>query len=236
MDALSLSFKPLFALRILLRECETFFLGTASSHGGKSSSKEPNEGMLQPNDLGASAAGTARDAVRENLRKRDEREVAGRKAMEAMVRDAGNLKAREIQSRVGASRVRLYVRPRPPHHTMFRFTRPLLQVTKLSTGITGIPVHKNPLPVLSKLYETTLAGLATLPEHSVYRQGTEAVVRHKLSILNSANGDVAAVEKGLDEGQIEESLLIAEDELNLVGKVAEWKSCVHSIRRRITEN
>ena len=102
-----------------------------------------------------------------------------------------------------------------------------LQVTKLSTGITGIPVHKNPLPVLSKLYENTLAGLATLPEHSVYRQGTEAVVRHKLSILNSANGDIAAVEKGLDEGQIEESLLIAEDELNLVGKVAEWKSYVY---------
>ena len=110
---------------------------------------------------------------------------------------------------------------------MFRFTRPLYQVTKLSTGITGIPVHKNPLPVLSKLYENTLAGLATLPEHSVYRQGTEAVVRHKLSILNSANGDIAAVEKGLDEGQIEESLLIAEDELNLVGKVAEWKSYVY---------
>jgi hypothetical protein len=34
---LSLSFKPLFALRIDFRECETFFLGTARAMGGNSS-------------------------------------------------------------------------------------------------------------------------------------------------------------------------------------------------------
>lgn len=44
--------------------------------------------------------------------------------------------------------------------------------------------------------------------------------------MEGANGNIAAVEKELNEGQIEESLNIASDELNLVGKMAEWKSYV----------
>ncbi|KAF5390229.1 hypothetical protein D9757_002889 [Collybiopsis confluens] len=108
---------------------------------------------------------------------------------------------------------------------MIRFTRPLLQqVTKTTTGITGIPVHRNPLPVLIQTYKSTLEALVALPASSVYRQGTEALTRKKLDILTAANGDISAVEKELDEGQIEESLLIASDELKLVGKMAEWKA------------
>lgn len=38
MHVLSLSFNPLFALRMDFRECETFFLGTASTMDGNSSS------------------------------------------------------------------------------------------------------------------------------------------------------------------------------------------------------
>jgi len=58
----------------------------------------------------------------------------------------------------------------------------------------------------------------------VYRQATEALTQHKLKIVEEANGDIAAVERQLDEGQIEESLIIAEDELRLVGKMILWKS------------
>ncbi|KIK71045.1 hypothetical protein GYMLUDRAFT_33159 [Collybiopsis luxurians FD-317 M1] len=107
---------------------------------------------------------------------------------------------------------------------MFRLTRPLFQVTKTTTGITGIAVHQNPLPALTQTYKSTLDALAALPQTSVYRQGTEALTLKKLSIVNAANGDIAAVEKELDEGQIEESLLIASDELKLVEKMAEWKA------------
>lgn len=51
-------------------------------------------------------------------------------------------------------------------------------------------------------------------------------MQHKLNIVQTANGDISAVEKALNEGQIEESLDIAADELSLVGKMAEWKACV----------
>ena len=60
----------------------------------------------------------------------------------------------------------------------------------------------------------------------MYRQGVEALTRHKLNIAKTANGDVSAVEKQLNEGHIEESLDIASDELSLAAKMVEWKSCV----------
>ncbi|KAJ4486200.1 hypothetical protein J3R30DRAFT_3655430 [Lentinula aciculospora] len=107
---------------------------------------------------------------------------------------------------------------------MFRLTRPLFQVAKTTTGITGLAVHTDPIPILTRTYNDTLKALATLPPTSVYRQGTEALTFKKLSIVDAAKGDIATVEKELDEGQIEESLLIASDELQLVGKMAEWKA------------
>ncbi|KAF5370211.1 hypothetical protein D9615_010049 [Tricholomella constricta] len=107
---------------------------------------------------------------------------------------------------------------------MFRLTRPLAQALKRSTGITGLTVHPNPLPELTKTYESTLSVLSTIPPSSVYRQGVEALTLRKLKIVQAANGDVAAVEKQLDEGQIEESLDIASDELKLAAKMVEWKA------------
>ncbi|CAL1695919.1 unnamed protein product [Somion occarium] len=108
---------------------------------------------------------------------------------------------------------------------MLRLTRPLLtQALKTSTGITGLKVHHDPLPELKKTYESTLQALTTIPETSVYRQGVEALTKHKLNIVQSANGDIHAAEKQLDEGNIEESLDIANDELTLVGKMVDWKA------------
>jgi NADH dehydrogenase (ubiquinone) 1 alpha subcomplex subunit 5 len=109
---------------------------------------------------------------------------------------------------------------------MFRFTRPLLQVSKISTGIHGLAVHPNPLPELVKTYESTLTALSSIPEHAAYRQGAEALTSKKLKVVQDANGDVAEVEKRLDEGQIEQAIVIAKDELSLVGKMAEWKAYV----------
>jgi NADH dehydrogenase (ubiquinone) 1 alpha subcomplex subunit 5 len=119
--------------------------------------------------------------------------------------------------------------------SMFRFTRPLLQVSKISTGIHGLAVHPNPLPELIKTYESTLTALTSIPEHAAYRQGAEALTSKKLKIVQDANGDIAEVERQLDEGQIEQAIAIANDELGLVGKMAEWKayvspSCI-SVRR-----
>jgi len=66
--------------------------------------------------------------------------------------------------------------------------------------------------------------LSSIPSTSVYRQGVESLTKHKLNIVQGANGDIAAVEKQLDEGQIEESLDIAKDELKLVESMLEWKA------------
>ena len=110
---------------------------------------------------------------------------------------------------------------------MLRLTRPLLYAArKATTGITGLNVHPNPLPELTKTYETTLATLTGIPETSVYRQGVEALVQKKLNLVKASNGDINAAEKELGEGQIEESLDIAQDELSLVQKMIEWKACV----------
>lgn len=62
---LCLSFNPLLALLIAFLECEVFFFGTASNHGGKSSSKEGSEGMAQENGLGAVKKAGTNAAVRE---------------------------------------------------------------------------------------------------------------------------------------------------------------------------
>ncbi|PPR06909.1 hypothetical protein CVT24_011599 [Panaeolus cyanescens] len=107
---------------------------------------------------------------------------------------------------------------------MFRFTRPVFQAVKRTTGITGLAVHPNPLPELIKTYESTLTTVNALPQTSVYRQSVEALIKHKLNIVKTANGDISAAEKQLQEGQIEESLDIASDELALAGKMLEWKA------------
>lgn len=107
---------------------------------------------------------------------------------------------------------------------MFRFTRPLRQVLKRTTGIHGLNVHPDPLPALIKTYESTLSTLSSIPQTSVYRQSVEALVRSKLNIVKNSNGNVTAAEQRLDEGQIEEALDIAADELSLAAKMIEWKA------------
>ncbi|KAH8120356.1 NADH2 dehydrogenase [Phellopilus nigrolimitatus] len=108
---------------------------------------------------------------------------------------------------------------------MFRLTRPLFQhALKSSTGITGLKVHPNPLPALLETYQATLSRLSEIPHTSVYRQGVEALTQRKLEIVQNANGDVTTAEKELDDGQIEEAIGIASDELSLVGKMIEWKA------------
>jgi len=107
---------------------------------------------------------------------------------------------------------------------MFRISRPLLQAFKKTTGIHGLHVHPDPLPELITTYESTLSVLSAVPQTSVYRQSAEALTRHKLNIVKGINGDIAQAENRLNEGQIEESLEIAADELSLVAKMVEWKA------------
>lgn len=53
------------------------------------------------------------------------------------------------------------------------------------TGLTGLFTHPAPRPALLYLYSSTLDKLKQYPESSLYRQSTEAVTNHRLSIVNS---------------------------------------------------
>jgi hypothetical protein len=53
------------------------------------------------------------------------------------------------------------------------------------TGLTGLTTHPAPRPALILTYHQTLDKLQQLPTTSVYRQSTEALTKHRLSIVES---------------------------------------------------
>jgi len=55
--ALRLSLRPLLALRIAFRECDVFFLGTASKNGGNNSNNESRGDAVHLNDVHVDAWG-----------------------------------------------------------------------------------------------------------------------------------------------------------------------------------
>ena len=63
------------------------------------------------------------------------------------------------------------------------------------TGLTGLFTHPAPRSTLLYLYGATLEKLKALPDHSIYRQSTEALTRHRLNIIESVKPE------GYDEWQ-----------------------------------
>lgn len=99
-------------------------------------------------------------------------------------------------------------------------SRPL----KASTGITGLAVHPDPLPALLSTYRSTLAILSQMPQEAVYRQATEAIINHRIKVVEASKGDIEHVEKELDAGIVEQLIQQATDEERLAGKMREWKA------------
>lgn len=105
---------------------------------------------------------------------------------------------------------------------------------KLTTGLHGVPVHPNPLPVLLRVYKSTLSSLQTkIPQGVVYRQAAEALTEHRMQVIEKHAGKegteggeqaIEAIEKELDAGLIEEVIKVAEGEQKLVDQMAEWKA------------
>lgn len=63
------------------------------------------------------------------------------------------------------------------------------------TGLTGLLTHSSPRSTLLYIYNSTLEQLKQFPEHSVYRQSTEALTKHRMSVLESVKPE------GLEEWQ-----------------------------------
>lgn len=53
------------------------------------------------------------------------------------------------------------------------------------TGLTGLFTHVAPRSTLLYTYAATLNKLKDFPDHSVYRQSTEALTRHRMNIIES---------------------------------------------------
>jgi len=103
---------------------------------------------------------------------------------------------------------------------------------KATTGLTGIKVHPDPLPALRDTYSANLQLVRSIPHTALYRQSLEALLTHKLGLLQNAlekdgpsETGITRVEKELGEGQqIEELIIAAEEELSLTQKMLEWKA------------
>jgi len=72
------------------------------------------------------------------------------------------------------------------------------------TGLTGLFTHSSPRSTLLYLYSSTLEKLKQFPEHSVYRQSTEALTRHRLQIIEQTKP------AGLEEWQARVKALVDE--------------------------
>ncbi|ODV67781.1 NADH-ubiquinone oxidoreductase [Hyphopichia burtonii NRRL Y-1933] len=91
------------------------------------------------------------------------------------------------------------------------------------TGLTGLYQHPNPRPALISLYNHTLKVLnQKYPQQSVYRQSVEALTRNRLNVVEN-NEITEEIENKIGGGLIEEILIQANDELNLVNELAELK-------------
>lgn len=91
------------------------------------------------------------------------------------------------------------------------------------TGLTGILQHPNPKPTLEALYNATLDELAQkFPPHSLYRKSVENLTRARLQIIQN-NDVIEQIEQKIGCGLIEEVIIQADEELELLRKLAEWK-------------
>lgn len=70
------------------------------------------------------------------------------------------------------------------------------------TGLAGLFVHSTPRSTLLYVYNNTLEKLKAFPEHSVYRQSTEALTKHRLSVIESVKP------AGLEEWQTRTQKLV----------------------------
>ena len=79
----------------------------------------------------------------------------------------------------------------------------------------GIKSYSDPFPVLVNLYKQTLEEVKDLPESASYKQMVILETERKLEIAqkNQTENSVS----------IENAILEAQDELNLLKKVKEWK-------------
>ncbi|KAJ3415202.1 hypothetical protein HDV05_005342 [Chytridiales sp. JEL 0842] len=105
-----------------------------------------------------------------------------------------------------------------------RFTTVLRDVVKIkqTTGLYGLPVNPNPRPELLSLYNRILHTTERLPKDSVFRKSVEATTRFRLEVVEKETS-IPKLEEAIGGGQVEELIIQAKEEYNLVLKMSEWE-------------
>lgn len=95
---------------------------------------------------------------------------------------------------------------------------------KISTGISGLQVDPSARLNLVKLYGELRVKLIQLPEDYVYRRGMLAVLENRTKMLKNESLSDLDLENEIGEGQLEELIEQAHDEMKLVEKLSnDWK-------------
>ncbi len=95
-------------------------------------------------------------------------------------------------------------------------------MVKKTTGITGLPVIPEGRKILIALYEKTLEDIKTIPEDVFYRTAVETQTKKMLQVCRD-HEDIETIELKFSPFQIEEMIVRAEDELELIPMMREWK-------------
>ncbi|XP_033344846.1 NADH dehydrogenase [ubiquinone] 1 alpha subcomplex subunit 5 [Bombus vosnesenskii] len=93
---------------------------------------------------------------------------------------------------------------------------------KKSTNLTGLAVSVNPRVELRVLYERILRLVNQMPQDYIYRKSIESLIKERTDII-SQNESVPAIEEKINQGQIEELIIHAKNELNLAQDMFEYK-------------
>ena len=115
-------------------------------------------------------------------------------------------------------------RPRTPPAAAAAPTAPRRTVvTKTSTGLVGLPVDVNGRANFIAACEEVLANVrAAIPEDAQYRVDTEALYGYRMGVAQGST-DELHIEAEIGQGQLEELIQVANDELKLADKYAEWR-------------
>eukprot|EP00518_Triparma_eleuthera_P002956 CAMPEP_0182453624 /NCGR_PEP_ID=MMETSP1319-20130603/611_1 /TAXON_ID=172717 /ORGANISM="Bolidomonas pacifica, Strain RCC208" /LENGTH=152 /DNA_ID=CAMNT_0024651571 /DNA_START=206 /DNA_END=661 /DNA_ORIENTATION=- len=100
-------------------------------------------------------------------------------------------------------------------------------VTKTSTGLVGLPVHPDPVPALKAANLKILEAVAPIPDSAGYKESITGITNFRLRVIEESEGDIDYIESEIDCGQIEELIVQAEDELDVVDMFLETRLWEH---------
>eukprot|EP01147_Barroeca_monosierra_P007383 gene7383-518_t len=107
-----------------------------------------------------------------------------------------------------------------------------------TTGLVGLQRVLNPREVLDSIYSETISVLSSFPKESTYKQKMQEITSSRLGTLHKHVAiqaclyafelghcceDITDFEIAIGEGQIEEIIYVAEDELKLAKNLLEIK-------------